>query len=88
MDTPESVSESLEKFLADSFFIEFGGDVGPKTDLFEAGLLDSFGFVELIAFIEKTYGIKITDDDLESPEISNLAGLQTLIVARMGLATE
>ena len=88
MNANQAVSDTLQKFLSDTFFIEFGKNIGPRTDLFEAGLIDSFGFVELVTFIERTYGVALHDDDFESPEISNLAGLQKIIMDRLGTAAQ
>ena len=36
--------------------------ITPETDLFEQGLLDSLGILELIAFIESSFGVAIPLD--------------------------
>ena len=36
-----------------------------EMDLFEAGKLDSLGFVELLLHLEKEFGIKVPVEDLE-----------------------
>jgi len=33
-------------------------------DLLSSGILDSLGILQLVAFIEKTFGIRITDEDV------------------------
>lgn len=35
------------------------------TDLFEAGLLDSLAFVDLVMDLEQTFGLRVSPDDLE-----------------------
>lgn len=35
------------------------------TDLFEEGLLDSFGMVELLATLEQEFGITVSPEELE-----------------------
>jgi len=45
------------------------------TDLFETGILDSFGFVELIGFSEKETGQSITEDQLDDPRFTTVAGI-------------
>lgn len=47
----------LEKFDYDKI-------VNLDTDLFSAGILDSFGMVEYIVALEKEFGIKLSNDDL------------------------
>jgi acyl carrier protein len=34
------------------------------TNLFDAGIVDSAGLISFIAFIEKTFGLSIPDEDL------------------------
>jgi D-alanine--poly(phosphoribitol) ligase subunit 2 len=41
--------------------------VGPDTALMENGILDSTGLVQLIMFLESTFGIVVTDSDV-APE--------------------
>jgi acyl carrier protein len=48
--------------------------IGPDTKMFQDGLIDSFGFVELLAQLEKISGQvfpegELTPDDFESPRI-------------------
>jgi acyl carrier protein len=40
------------------------GTLGAETSLLEAGVIDSTGVLELIGFLEDTFGIAIPDDDL------------------------
>jgi D-alanine--poly(phosphoribitol) ligase subunit 2 len=39
-------------------------DIKPDTDLFAAGVLDSFGVIEYISALEEKFAIKISNDDL------------------------
>ena len=45
------------------------------TDLFETGILDSFGFVELIGFLEKETGQSVTEDEMDDPRFTTVAGI-------------
>lgn len=68
--------------MAKAFLFEFGQEVKVDTDLFEAGLIDSFGFVELVSFLEGTFEVKFTDDDLASPDTATLGGITRTVLAR------
>jgi acyl carrier protein len=50
------------------FTAVIGGDrkllPGDGESLVDEGILDSFGLAELVAFIERTYGVKVPDADL------------------------
>lgn len=72
--------EKLMAFMTRQFLVEFDGvDVRPETDLFAAGYIDSFGFVEMISFIEAEYAVKFTDEDLLNRRMNSLEGLLRVI---------
>ena len=65
--TVETIEEKIKAYLAAACLITFGeGGVDNDTDLFQTGLIDSYGFVELVVFLEREFAIKVTDDDLVS----------------------
>ena len=50
-------------------------EISADTDLMSSGLLDSFGFVELIMYIETNGGCKVDLTDAEPDEFSVVKGL-------------
>jgi D-alanine--poly(phosphoribitol) ligase subunit 2 len=78
-----AVREAIRTFVSDTFLVDFTIDAQPDTDLFEADFIDSFGFVDLVTFLEQSFGVRLGDEDFDSPLISSLAGIQTLTLERM-----
>lgn len=63
--TVETIENKIKTYLAATCLINFDdGEVDNDTDLFQTGLIDSYGFVELVVFLEREFSIKVTDDDL------------------------
>jgi len=83
MDAP-TAAETIRRFVADNFMVDFERDAGPDTDLFEAKFLDSFGFVDLVAFLEQTFSVKLSEEDLADPAIGSLNGMHALVMKRIG----
>ncbi|MBS0534432.1 MAG: acyl carrier protein [Proteobacteria bacterium] len=75
----ESLRQSIAKFMSETFLFEFDTTVTPDTNLFDAGLIDSFGFTQLIAFLEETFAITLTEDDFASDDISSLNGIVRIV---------
>jgi len=50
-------------------------DVTPDLDLFSAGLVDSMGFMELLAAIEKRFGVEIDLDGVDPETLYSIEGL-------------
>lgn len=80
----QDVQHQIRDYVSRQFLTAFGDGLTENSDLFEAGVIDSYGFVELVAFLEQTFGVKLSDDDLASPEMSSLAGMSRMVAARRG----
>ena len=42
----------IQKFIEDNFLVEFDEDLTRTSDLFREGVLDSFGYVDLVGFLQ------------------------------------
>jgi D-alanine--poly(phosphoribitol) ligase subunit 2 len=54
-------------------------------DLFDAGILDSLGFVELLVHLEREFGVTTSVDDLEVENFRSIACIADFIETRGGL---
>ena len=48
------------------------GHLSKKTDLIRDEIIDSYGIIELIEFLEETYGIQIPDERIEPDSFRNV----------------
>lgn len=67
------IIETLEKVL----LTEIAADIDKKSlgsdeDLLEQGIIDSLGLMKLIVFIEETFGIEVTDEDVVPENFQSL----------------
>lgn len=62
MTEAKRLQNELLQLFQDELFLEVG-DI--EMDLFEDGLLDSLGFVLLLARLESLYGVEVPLDDLD-----------------------
>ena len=54
----------------------------PDASLFEAGVIDSFGMVELVARLEEAFGIQVPDGDMVPRKFETLARIAAYVEAR------
>jgi D-alanine--poly(phosphoribitol) ligase subunit 2 len=79
--------EKIRQYLSETLLIEFSDDssgVSEGANLFESGLIDSFGFVQLVAFLEKEFDINISDDELLSDSLSSFAKIRAFVESKVG----
>lgn len=72
--------EPIRAFIQREFVYD-RGDIGAEEVLFP-DLVDSLGVMELVEFVEETYGIEIGPADLLVTNFSSLAALASLIQLR------
>jgi len=74
-----NAAETVRTFIIDQFL--FGEDDGFKDDtsFLETGLIDSMGIMELVAFLEKTFQIKIEDHELVPRNLDSLNQIQAFL---------
>ncbi len=52
------MKEQIKAFIVETFL--YGdGTVGDNQSLFDSGIIDSLGFIKLLAFIEETFRVNI-----------------------------
>lgn len=83
---PDEILREIRDYIAQAFFVDFDKGATVQTDLFESDHLDSFGFVELITYVEQKYSIKLTEDDLIAPSIGSVAGMHEIVMKRLSEA--
>ncbi len=72
-------SENIKNFIVENFL--FGDDSQLKFDtpLFEKGIIDSTGVLELVSFIEENYQITIQDDELVQDNFSSISAIEIFL---------
>ncbi|MBF0306152.1 MAG: acyl carrier protein [Alphaproteobacteria bacterium] len=63
----------------------FGNDSGisDEKSLLEAGVLDSTGVMELVAFLEERFAITIRDEDLVPENLDSIRQIAALVDRRL-----
>ena len=56
---------------------------GPDESLFDSGFVDSFALPDMVSELEREFGIKIPDSDLNPRKFESIARIQSYIESRM-----
>ena len=62
VENVKSFHDIIRSYLLENISIE---ELDDDFDIFEAGVVNSLFAIELMTFLEKTFGIKVTMDDLD-----------------------
>lgn len=72
----------LKEFLL-SGIIKGKDDIGYDESLINSGLIDSFGILEMVFYIENTFGVRIEDYEILDAEADTINLLIDLIESRL-----
>ena len=81
--TPAAMLAEIRTFVAHWFRDGREDGLEPETPLVTSGIVDSAGVVEVVEFLERRYGIRITDADLSLRNCNTLLGLAALVQSRL-----
>lgn len=82
------IREQVWAFLAESFlYMRPDFRVAPDESLLRAGVIDSLGVMEVIAFVEQYSGIQVADDEITEANFGTLNGIAQFILMKRGAAT-
>lgn len=67
------LKSAIRKYLADNVLFSGGIDqLADDSSFLERNLLDSTGVLELVAFIEDTFGVKVGDDEIVPENLDSI----------------
>jgi acyl carrier protein len=73
----QNATSKIERFLARQFRIT--KKVGYDDPLLKDGLIDSMGILELVTFVEKEFGIVVSDEDLLPENFGSIRSLTEFV---------
>jgi acyl carrier protein len=76
----DSAQRSIMAFLRDRLSVDV---LAPEHDLIESGILDSLMIVELVLYLEQTFKVALSLEDLEVENFATVARMATFVTARV-----
>ena len=74
------MESEIRTFIADNFLL--GDDVQNmpgSASLIDAGIIDSTGVLELVCFLESTFGIEVQDDEMLPENLDSIRAISNYV---------
>jgi acyl carrier protein len=75
-------SAQIRDFLAANFYITDKAILRDDTSLLDQGIIDSTGVLEVVGFIEQTFGISVEDSELRPENLDSIQGIAHFIARK------
>ena len=76
--------KQIRDFLASNFYIADMKALEDDTSLLDQGIIDSTGVLEVIGFLEETFGIMVEDDELLPENLDSIKGIAHYVIRKKG----
>jgi acyl carrier protein len=76
-----TIEDQVRTFVVDNFLFG-GGSVADDASLMGEGVVDSTGILELVMFVEETYGITVSDEDVVPDNFDSISALAAYVSAK------
>ena len=77
---------ALREFVAENFLFRADAEVDDSQSLLDTGVMDSTGVLELIAFLEKTYGISVADEEIVPENLDSIDNMTRYLSTKLAAA--
>lgn len=79
----QDYKEPTRKFIEDTFIMTSGEAFRDSDSFMENHIVDSTGFLEVIMFLEETWGITVEDAEVIPENLDSLDGLQAYLTRKL-----
>jgi acyl carrier protein len=81
----EDVKSQIIAFITANFLFDNDKSLDETVSLLETGVIDSTGVLELVAYIEETYGLSIDDDEIVPENLDSVENITAFVTRRLSL---
>lgn len=75
------LTSAIRQYIIDDFLLD-EGELDDDTSLLESGIIDSTGAMEIVSFLETTFGIEVDDEDLVADNLDSVARLTRFVAGK------
>ena len=79
-----SVAKDVDRFIVDELMAGEISQIDPDEDLLAAGIVDSFGLQQLLAFIDERYGVSVAATELTPANFQTLRNIEAFVQSQTG----
>ena len=80
------IRREVRDYLVTSFYVP--GPLADSASLIETGIFDSAGVLELVAFLESTFGVKVGDGEMRPENLDSIARVAAFVCRKKIAALE
>jgi acyl carrier protein len=81
--TSGEIEAQVHEFLMSNFIFDPSFQLGPEDSLLESDIVDSTGVLEVIMWLETTFGIKVEDSEVLPENLDSIRAMAGFISRKL-----
>ena len=78
--------QAIREFIVENFLFGEANGLEEETSFLENGIIDSTGILELVTYLEDTFGIEVEDDELVPENLDSIANVVKYLTTKQASA--
>jgi acyl carrier protein len=79
-----SIQQQVRTFIHANFYVADASQLLGDTSLLDTGVIDSTGVIEIIHFLETTFGISIEDQEIVPDNLDSIQRITSFVARKRG----
>jgi acyl carrier protein len=79
----EEIKLKVRSFVVENFLFGNANGLEDDTSFLEAGILDSTGVMEVVAFLEQQFGVRVDEDELTPENLDSISSIGTFVSRKL-----
>jgi len=84
---PTDITSTIRDFVISNFLYGQGREVQDAASLMGEGIIDSTGVLQLVSFLEETYGITVADEEIIPDNLDSIENVTAYILRKSSNTT-
>lgn len=77
-----TIQQRIRQFIVENFFVGDPLQIADDTLLVSTGVIDSTGMLEMIAFLEESFGIAIADHEMTPENLESIERIAKFVARK------
>jgi len=79
----KAFARDVRSFVLENYLLGRETDFSDNTSFLDSGIIDSTGILELVSYLEETYEIEITEDELIPENLDSVTKIATYLSRKL-----
>ncbi len=78
------IKQQVKTFITSNFYVADPATLADGASLLDQGIIDSTGVLEIIMFVEDTFGFKVADSEMVPENLDSIDNIASFVAGKRG----